>query len=160
MFAARRKRDADTQNDFAGWHGRVLYGCHDGGPDSGVGPFKITVIDLGLDGGQSTTIKRRLRDFPDGSTTFWLCLPWDIDTAEEYVRIYAKKTDQQMLQKKFHAQVQGNDTLLGFIASPFQLTLLVYLLEDGTLLPDAFTQSLVAADLTIYKLYEAFSAVG
>lgn len=82
--------------------------------------------------------------------------PWDIDTAEEYVRIYAKKTDQQMLQKKFHAQVQGNDTLLGFIASPFQLTLLVYLLEDGTLLPDAFTQSLVAADLTIYKLYEAF----
>lgn len=80
---------------------------------------------------------------------------WDFRMAERYARNYAKQTRNEKLLEDFNKAMDVNPAMTGFTETPFQLTLLIYLLEnDG--LTGGVVQSLVTADQPLYLLYHAF----
>lgn len=80
---------------------------------------------------------------------------WDFSMAQRYSKNYAQQTQNADLLAQFNKAVDGNPTITGFTETPFQLTLLIYLLEnDG--LTDGVIQSLVIADQPLYLLYRSF----
>lgn len=80
---------------------------------------------------------------------------WSSKMANQYVDIYSKVMKKPGLYEKFATLTSRNDTILSFTESPFQLTLLVYLLENDELLSD-IKQYFNNAEPTIYELYQQF----
>lgn len=80
---------------------------------------------------------------------------WDFDMAKLYAERYSWQTQNTQLLKDFNRAVNNSQTISGFTETPFQLTLLMYLLENHELTGDV-VQSLVTADKPLYLLYRAF----
>lgn len=80
---------------------------------------------------------------------------WNDDMVGRYVNTYAEKTRQFNLPDKFNLLVDKNEVLLELTKSPFQLALMLYLLENGELSLEN-RQIFDTANQTIYKLYNLF----
>ena len=75
--------------------------------------------------------------------------------AKRYARDYAQQTQNPDLLAQFNQAVDDHPMMIGFTETPFQLTLLIYLLENNGL-TDGLVQSLVTADQPLYLLYRSF----
>lgn len=81
--------------------------------------------------------------------------PWSREQALEYVRSYAEQTRQEEILPALQALSNRGEDLGSLIHSPFQLTLLVYLLENAAHMPE-LQRYLHSGDRSIYGLYEQF----
>jgi len=80
---------------------------------------------------------------------------WNSKTAQRYVRYYGEKTEQENIIIDFQALLRSGEDIESFTKSPFQLTLLVYLLENRAYLPK-IQQYFASKDRTIFGLYDQF----
>ena len=81
--------------------------------------------------------------------------PWKEKMANDFVDNYANICKNIDIIEKFRLLVEGNPTIKGFTESPFQLSLLVYLLHNSDSDPviDVFFQN---PSLTVFSLYDTF----
>ena len=79
---------------------------------------------------------------------------WEIETAIKYVNIYSNETSRPELSIFFKKLIDRNPAFKGFTESPFQLVMLVYLLENNELkiVGDYFNNS----EPSLYSLYALF----
>ncbi|MGI6249542.1 MAG: metallophosphoesterase [Acutalibacteraceae bacterium] len=81
--------------------------------------------------------------------------PWTEKMADDYTVRYADALKQDNIIISYRSLVKNNRTIKGFTESPFQLSLLVYLLhnkESDPVIDDFFNNS----DQTIFALYDVF----
>lgn len=80
---------------------------------------------------------------------------WTPQMAHDFIEGYASVMKRPSILTEFDMLVCNNDTIKGFTKSPFQLTLLAYLLEckeTDIAISEFFTRS----DQTLYSLYNVF----
>ncbi len=80
---------------------------------------------------------------------------WNTTMIKSYVRTYSRKTKQPALYNRFINIASKSDTIWKFAETPFQLTLLLYLLENENLSSEV-KQYFDTTDSTIYELYRQF----
>ncbi len=80
--------------------------------------------------------------------------PWTRQMADRYTEEYAKKTKNGDLAKRYHQLIRNNPVMEQFTNNPFQLTMLLFLLETkySTDMPAAGSMS----NYSVYSLYEDF----
>lgn len=81
--------------------------------------------------------------------------PWSSKMSSEYVVNYASAFEKKDIIDYYRSLVSDNKTIEGFTESPFQLSLLVYLLHNKESDPviDAFFSN---PKLTVFSLYDTF----
>ena len=81
--------------------------------------------------------------------------PWTPKMSDEYVINYANAIKKESIIDDYRSLVSDNKTIEGFTESPFQLSLLVYLLHNKEYDPviDAFFNN---PKLTVFSLYDTF----
>jgi len=80
---------------------------------------------------------------------------WNTETAQRYVQYYGEKTGQENIITDFQTLLRSGEDIESFTKSPFQLTLLVYLLENKEYLPE-IQRYFASKDRTIFGLYDQF----
>ena len=80
---------------------------------------------------------------------------WDLKRTLKYVKIYAKETNQPIVEKEFNKLISEDKNIVSFTENPFQLTLLVYLLENPKEIK-AIEHDWNHSGLTLYLLYKYF----
>ena len=80
---------------------------------------------------------------------------WDFDMAKRYAENYSRQTKNARLMEDFNRAMNDSPAMSGFAETPFQLTLLMYLLENHGL-TGGVVRSLVTADQPLYLLYREF----
>lgn len=72
--------------------------------------------------------------------------PWDRTQANRFIKSYAEITRNDRILIQFHKMVQSSDVILQFLRNPFELSLLLFLLDQNDSMPIR----------GIYNLYERF----
>ena len=80
---------------------------------------------------------------------------WTARKSIRYVNKYAKVTKQPKVEEKFNTLIKSEKNIISFAENPFQLTLLVYLLESPKEIK-AINQNINYRGLTLYLLYKYF----
>lgn len=80
---------------------------------------------------------------------------WNLKKSLKYVKIYAKETKQPSIKKEFNKLIAEDNNIASFAQNPFQLTLLVYLLENPKEI-QAINHNWNSTELTLYLLYKYF----
>ncbi len=80
---------------------------------------------------------------------------WTDTMISKFVKTYAEVVKQPNIIKDFDLIVSNNDIIKSFTASPFHLSLLIYLIENKATNP-AISEFFVKREQTIYNLYEVF----
>lgn len=80
---------------------------------------------------------------------------WNLKRTLKYVKIYAKETNQPSIEKEFNKLIAEDNNIISFTENPFQLTLLVYLLENPKEIK-AIEHDWNRSALTLYLLYKYF----
>lgn len=80
---------------------------------------------------------------------------WKPQMAQEYVVKYTTRTQQTHIIHSYTELIRDNSSIRGFTESPFQLALLVYLLENKDT-DDTISRYFTQKSQTIYNLYEIF----
>lgn len=80
---------------------------------------------------------------------------WDASMARNYVNKYATAINEPFIIQKYDELIWQNPTIEGFTESPFQLTLLTYLIENEKR-DSAISDFLSKPDKTLYQLYNSF----
>ena len=80
---------------------------------------------------------------------------WKNEMVEKYVGNYAQQMQKPELSKQFMDVAKDNETVISFSQIPFQLTLLLYLLDNEELANKKWTQ-LESPNATVYDLYSQF----
>lgn len=80
---------------------------------------------------------------------------WSIKKSLKYVKIYARETKQPNIEKEFKNLIKEDSNIISFTENPFQLTLLVYLLENPKEI-QTIKHNWKENKLTLYLLYQYF----
>lgn len=79
---------------------------------------------------------------------------WEFKLADRYVKLYSDELSRPELYSTFEELMSSNPTFKGFTESPFQLVMLVYLLEnDGLKIVKDYLNN---SEPSLYSLYELF----
>lgn len=80
---------------------------------------------------------------------------WNPKMIQKYVSTYAEKTRQPFIAESFDEIISRNEAIASFTGSPFQLTLLIYLIENKDIAPE-FCRFFQIPEQTVYGLYSQF----